>query len=67
VGGALAGLIAARFLSRLLEGLLYDVRPSDPWALGGAVATLTAVAVLASAIPGRAAARVDPMEALKAE
>ena len=67
VGGAVAGLIAARFLSRLLEGLLYDVRPSDPWALGGAVATLTAVAVLASAIPGRAAARVDPMEALKAE
>jgi putative ABC transport system permease protein len=67
MGGAVAGLIAARFLSRLLEGLLYDVRPSDPWALGGAVATLTAVAVLASAIPGRAAARVDPMEALKAE
>jgi ABC-type antimicrobial peptide transport system permease subunit len=67
MGGAVAGLIAARFLSRLLEGLLFEVRPSDPWALGGAVATLTAVAVLASAIPGRAAARVDPMEALKAE
>jgi putative ABC transport system permease protein len=67
MGGAVAGLIAARFLSRLLEGLLFEVKPSDPWALGAALATLTAVAVLASAIPGRAAARVDPMEALKAE
>jgi putative ABC transport system permease protein len=67
LGGAVVGLVGARLLSRVLEGLLYDVRPSDPWALGGAVAALVTVAVLASAIPGRAAARVDPMEALKAE
>jgi putative ABC transport system permease protein len=62
VGQALATTVGGA-----VAGLLYDVRPSDPWALGGAVATLTAVTVLASAIPGRAAAHVDPMEALKAE
>ena len=67
LGGAVVGLVAARLASRLLAGLLYEVTPSDPWALGGATAALAAVAVLASAIPGRAAARVDPMEALKAE
>ena len=67
MGGAVAGLVSARLLSRFLEGLLFEVRPADPWVLGGAVAVLTAVAALASAIPGRVAAHVDPMEALKAE
>jgi predicted permease len=67
MAGAAVGLISARLLSRLVEGLLYEVGPSDPWAMGAAVAMLAAVAVLASAIPSRTAACVDPMEALKAE
>ena len=67
IGGAIVGLAAAAVGGRLVAGLLFDVRPSDPLSLGGAVAVLIAVAVGASIVPGRVAARVDPMEALKAE
>src|SRR5262245_47685662 len=65
--GALAGLVAALLLGRFLETLLFEVKPADTWALGGTVAALIVVAALASLAPGRAATRVDPMEALKAE
>jgi putative ABC transport system permease protein len=65
--GLVAGLIAAVFLTRLLAGLLYGVRGTDPVAYGAVSLLLTAVALLASYLPARRAARTDPMIALRAE
>jgi putative ABC transport system permease protein len=64
VGMAL-GVAGALALSRVMTGLLYDVRPADPVALFGAVAALTLIGLLASWLPGRAAAAVDPARALQ--
>ena len=63
----LAGVGLALGTSRLLQGLLFGVEPGDPVALGGAAALLAIVAVIASWIPARRAARIDPSEALRAE
>jgi ABC-type antimicrobial peptide transport system permease subunit len=60
VGGA-----GALFLTRLLSGLVYGVSTADPLAFGGVVALLAAVALLASWLPARRAARVDPMNVLR--
>jgi predicted permease len=66
-GGAIAGLVAALVLGRFVESMLFDVKPFDPWAMAGTVAALVVVAGLASLAPGRAATKVDPMDALKSE
>jgi putative ABC transport system permease protein len=47
--------------------MLYDVRPLDPVVLGGVSLLLAAVAWLASYIPARKAAKIDPMSALRIE
>jgi putative ABC transport system permease protein len=47
--------------------LLYGVRPSDPGVLGGAVALLFLVALIAASVPAWRAARVDPLVALRCE
>ncbi|HEY2377333.1 MAG TPA: ABC transporter permease [Gemmatimonadaceae bacterium] len=62
VGIGLAGALAT---THLLRGLLYDVSPTDPLALGGTCLTLLAIAALASWIPARRAASIDPLEALR--
>jgi predicted permease len=59
-----AGAIAA---TRLLEGMLFGVSGSDPVALGTAASVLLGAALLASWVPGRRAARVNPMVALRQE
>ena len=72
-GGRLAligmglGLGAALGLSRLLEGLLFNVAPRDPVTLSLAAALLGSVALVACLVPAWRAARVDPIEALRAE
>jgi predicted permease len=63
VGGTVLALTAARALSSLLFG----VGPMDAAALAGAIGLLTAIACLASYLPARAAARVDPIQALRAD
>jgi ABC-type antimicrobial peptide transport system permease subunit len=63
--GLAVGLAAALAGTRVLEGLLYGVEPTEPRAFAAAAALLTAVALLASWIPARRAARVDPSEALR--
>lgn len=65
--GAGLGLIASLALSRLLTSLLYGVSPTDPYSFAGVALFLLAVAATASYIPGRRAARVDPVVALRSE
>ena len=54
-------------MTGLVRGLLYEVAPVDPVSLLGAPAVLLAVAVLAALRPALLAARIDPVEALRAE
>ena len=61
------GAVAALFLSRALEGLLYGVAPRDPATFAAVIGLLFAIAALASAIPALRASRVDPLEALRSE
>ncbi len=65
--GIVAGALAALFLTRVLEGLLYGVAPRDPVTFAAVVAILFAIAAAASAIPAFRASRVDPLEALRSE
>jgi predicted permease len=61
------GLIAAVAFARLVSGLLFGVRSTDPVTFGAIAILLTAVALLASYIPARRAARIDPMISLRCE
>ena len=65
--GILAGVVAALFLTRLMEGLLYDVAPRDPVTFVAVALLLLGIAVAASAVPAIRAARVDPLEALRGD
>ena len=66
LGGCL-GLLGAWAGTRLLSGFLYQVRPTDPAAMVGAVVLSVAVAMSATLLPVRRALRIDPMNALRAE
>jgi putative ABC transport system permease protein len=65
--GGLVGLIGALAASRVLAGLLFQVKPADPVALGAACLLLGVVAVAAAYLPARRATRVDPAIALRSE
>jgi putative ABC transport system permease protein len=65
--GVVAGVILALAGTRALESLLFGVSPIDLPTLGAAALLLAAVAVAASYVPARSAARTDPMLALRAE
>ncbi len=65
--GLLVGIAGSLALTRLLTDLLFNVKPFDPVVIGGVAALLAAVALLASYIPARRAARIDPLTALRCE
>ena len=65
--GVACGLLAAVVSMRLLSSLLFNVRPVDPLTYGAASTGLIATAWLASYLPSRRAATVDPVAALRAE
>lgn len=63
--GMALGLAGALCLARLLEFLFHGARALDPWVYGTVAALLGGVALAASYRPARAAARVDPLVALR--
>jgi predicted permease len=63
--GVAIGLAGALGLTRFLSGLLYSVKPDDPMTFVAVSALLMAVALLASYLPARQAAKVDPLVALR--
>jgi ABC-type antimicrobial peptide transport system permease subunit len=65
--GVIAGVGAALGLTRLVKTMLYGIQPWDPATMIGGVLILLAVALAASWIPARRAARVQPMVALRHE
>jgi predicted permease len=65
--GIALGLVAAAGLTQLMKSLLYGISPIDPLTYASVVALLTAVALVASYLPARRAAAVNPVEALRAE
>jgi putative ABC transport system permease protein len=65
--GVAIGTAGALAVTRVMAGLLYEVRPTDAATFGGAALLLAGLAVAASLIPAWRATRVDPLTALRAE
>ena len=65
--GVAIGLVLAALTGKVVSGLLYEVGTLDPLAFTIAPLVLASAALLATWLPARRAARVDPMVALRAE
>lgn len=65
-GGIGVGLLLYALAAPFLQAFLFEVKASDPLTLAGATLVLTGAAMLASWLPARRAARVDPARALQA-
>jgi putative ABC transport system permease protein len=63
--GVAAGLVAAGVLTRMLERLLYEVEPLDPWTFGVTALILFLVATVASYVPARRGMQIAPVDALR--
>jgi ABC-type antimicrobial peptide transport system permease subunit len=61
------GVAGALAVTRVMASLLFDLSPTDPLTFVGVTVVLGAVAVLASYLPARRAARVDPIVALRSD
>ena len=65
--GVIGGVAVALTTMRLMSSLLYHVSPVDPWTYFIATVSILIVACIATYVPSRKAAVVDPMHALRAE
>lgn len=65
--GVVIGLGVAAGVTKYLQSLLYNVRPTDPWTFIGIAILLVSVATVGCYLPARRAMRVDPMVALRHE
>jgi ABC-type antimicrobial peptide transport system permease subunit len=63
--GSVIGVVGALLSSRAIGSLLYGVKPADPWTLAAIVVVIAGTAMLASYLPARRAARVDPLVAIR--
>ncbi|MGC2619721.1 MAG: ABC transporter permease [Acidobacteriaceae bacterium] len=67
LAGIAAGLVLAFVASRWVHSMLYETSAADPVAITGSIALLLATALLASLLPARRAAQVDPAQVLRNE
>jgi predicted permease len=67
ITGVAAGLAAAFVFTRLMRSLLFGISSADPVTFAGISLLLTLVALLATYIPARRAARIDPILCLRSE
>jgi putative ABC transport system permease protein len=65
--GIVLGLAAAAWVTRFLEGMLFGLRPLDLPTFAGVAAAFAGLAALASFLPARRAAKVEPVVALRCE
>jgi ABC-type antimicrobial peptide transport system permease subunit len=67
ITGVALGLAGAFALARLIRSLLFGVQASDPLTFAAIAALLAVIALVASYIPARRAAQIDPMVSLRWE
>jgi putative ABC transport system permease protein len=67
VAGLGAGLFISAMMTRLMSGMLYGIRPSDPITFVGVTAILLLVSLAASGLPAYRAACLDPLKTLREE
>jgi ABC-type antimicrobial peptide transport system permease subunit len=67
MAGVALGLLISVVASRVMQSLLYDTSPREPLVTAGVATLLIAIAALASILPARRAARVDPADVLRTE
>jgi ABC-type antimicrobial peptide transport system permease subunit len=67
VPGTIIGVLLALSLGRVVQTLIYGVSAADPLIYASVILMVPAVALLASYVPARRAARSDPMQTLRAE
>jgi ABC-type antimicrobial peptide transport system permease subunit len=65
VRGLVLGIVLSLATGRLIESLLFQVKPADAGNFVGICALLTAIGLLAGFLPARAASRIDPSVALR--
>jgi putative ABC transport system permease protein len=63
--GVAAGVVIAVVMTRLLAGMLYGIRPTDPLTFAATAVVFLLVSIVASSMPAYRAARMDPMKTLR--